>query len=352
MIAPSCTSTILDDAHAPGLVPEPDVVASGSDVGDAQPLVVIDLVIAIVLALVATPGLLSGRRQLQRHDRVEREIPEPHALAVGGERPRTATKHKPEKPGRQERRDDALPFDPPGGTRKARIHIFAASRRTTAGSSRIEPMMTSAPASLKSGLGKLARRMGRAGKSDHARPGRAPRRDAARCVLDHDAAVGRLAERLGGEQVEIGRRLAVGDLDGAEHVVAEQRGEPGHLERQPQPFGRVTTTPRIADRARSIASRDAFDRLELAPEAARDRRDRTARNAGRSSAGSGPPSSRLGGQRRCVGEESWRIPAEGECDEDRLVHRHRCGPSAAITSRTASRGRAPRNRPTRRRNRR
>src|SRR5262249_49886824 len=75
---------VLHDTGAAGLVLEADVVASRGDAGDAQPLVVIDLVVAIVLALVAAPGLLPGRRQLQRHDGIPREIPEPRGL-VGGQ---------------------------------------------------------------------------------------------------------------------------------------------------------------------------------------------------------------------------------------------------------------------------
>src|SRR5262249_58029125 len=58
------------------------VVAAGGDAGDAQALVVVDLAVAVVLALVRTPFLFAGRRQVELLHGVGRQVPEPDAFAL------------------------------------------------------------------------------------------------------------------------------------------------------------------------------------------------------------------------------------------------------------------------------
>src|SRR5437588_5406962 len=52
---------IPHDAEAAALVREPYIVASGSDAGNPQALIVVDRSIPIVLALIGTPLVFSGR---------------------------------------------------------------------------------------------------------------------------------------------------------------------------------------------------------------------------------------------------------------------------------------------------
>src|SRR3954451_4904602 len=73
---------IPDNADGPDPVRKLDIVAAGLDAGDPQPLVVVNGSVTIVLALVGTPGVLSRWRHLQTGDRVQGEIPEPHASAI------------------------------------------------------------------------------------------------------------------------------------------------------------------------------------------------------------------------------------------------------------------------------
>src|SRR3954471_19104666 len=76
----------LDVAHdaLPRIgIADPGVVAAGLDAGDAQPLVVVDLLVFVVQALVRPPLGLSGRGELEAGDRLRRQIPEPNTLAFG-----------------------------------------------------------------------------------------------------------------------------------------------------------------------------------------------------------------------------------------------------------------------------
>src|SRR5215470_10554087 len=56
---------VAHDALAAAHVGELDIVAAGLDAGDAQALVVIDLAVAVILALVGAPFVLAGRRQVK-----------------------------------------------------------------------------------------------------------------------------------------------------------------------------------------------------------------------------------------------------------------------------------------------
>src|SRR3954471_10393867 len=64
-------------------IADPGVVAAGLDAGDAQPLVVVALLVLVVQALVRPPLGLPGRRELEPGDRLRRQIPEPNTLAFG-----------------------------------------------------------------------------------------------------------------------------------------------------------------------------------------------------------------------------------------------------------------------------
>ena len=65
--------------------------------------------------------------------------------------------------------------------------------------------------------------MAAAAKTDDWHAGRDRGFDARNTVLDHNAVSRCFAETLGSEQEQIGRWLAVSDLDGAEHVRIEKR---------------------------------------------------------------------------------------------------------------------------------
>src|SRR5262249_51540772 len=52
------------------------------DAADAQAFVVIDLAVTIVLALVGTPLVLAGGRQIKLLHRVRRQVPEADAAAI------------------------------------------------------------------------------------------------------------------------------------------------------------------------------------------------------------------------------------------------------------------------------
>src|SRR5262249_42858119 len=73
---------IAHDALAAAHVGELDVVAPRLDAADAQAFVVIDLAVTIVLALVGTPLVLAGGRQIKLLHRVRRQVPEADAAAI------------------------------------------------------------------------------------------------------------------------------------------------------------------------------------------------------------------------------------------------------------------------------
>src|SRR4051812_47605041 len=79
---------VAHDAGASAVVGKLHVVAAGRNAGDAQALVVVDLAVAIVLALVRTPLLLTGRRQVELLHRVGCQVPEPDAFVLCGRRSR------------------------------------------------------------------------------------------------------------------------------------------------------------------------------------------------------------------------------------------------------------------------
>ena len=58
------------------------IIASGLDPGDAQALVVIDLLVPVVQGQVRAPGVFAGGRKLETGDRRRRQVPEPDALAL------------------------------------------------------------------------------------------------------------------------------------------------------------------------------------------------------------------------------------------------------------------------------
>src|SRR5690242_4746812 len=64
------------DAGAAARIGKLDIIETGLDSGDAQALVVVDFAVAVILALVRTPFLPSGERQVELLHRVGGEIPE------------------------------------------------------------------------------------------------------------------------------------------------------------------------------------------------------------------------------------------------------------------------------------
>jgi len=76
-----------------------------------------------------------------------------------------------------------------------------------------------------------------AGESDNGHAGCPGGFDAEDGILDHDAACRLHPETLRRQKKEIRRGLSVGDLDRAEDVVPEQRGQAGDLQRKHQAVG-------------------------------------------------------------------------------------------------------------------
>src|SRR5207245_11237532 len=72
-------------AGPPALVDEFDVVDTGGGVGDFQPLVMIDRMIAVVVGLIAAPLVLARRRKLQRSNSVSGQVPELGVLCRGAQ---------------------------------------------------------------------------------------------------------------------------------------------------------------------------------------------------------------------------------------------------------------------------
>src|SRR5437763_6169674 len=67
---------IRDDAGPSALVDKFDVVDTGRGVGNLQPLVMIDRMIAIVIGLIAAPLILAGWRKLRRRSGIGGQVPE------------------------------------------------------------------------------------------------------------------------------------------------------------------------------------------------------------------------------------------------------------------------------------
>src|SRR5581483_5888790 len=75
---------IFHEADAAGLVGELYVVASWRDPDNAHPLVVVDGLVVVVLALVRAPSVLPRGRKLQAGQRVGGQIPQAHAAPLRG----------------------------------------------------------------------------------------------------------------------------------------------------------------------------------------------------------------------------------------------------------------------------
>src|SRR5436305_4689603 len=58
------------------------IVPPGLDTGDAQALVMIDLLVPIIQGLVGSPTILAGGRKLKIRDRCGGQVPEPDAFAL------------------------------------------------------------------------------------------------------------------------------------------------------------------------------------------------------------------------------------------------------------------------------
>src|SRR6185437_4664801 len=112
----------------------------------------------------------------------------------------------------------------------------------------------------------LRRGVARAGKTDRGHPGGPCRADAERRILDDNAVARRNAEARGREQEQVRRRFALRHLLRGEDSIAEQRREPGNLERQGDALALRGRGDAAWLRQRSNRLARAGDRLEAAPQ--------------------------------------------------------------------------------------
>src|SRR5439155_4377953 len=82
-------------------------------------------------------------------------------------------------------------------------------------------------------------------------------------VLQDRAVTGRDAHPSGGVQEQVGRRLAVGDLGGAEHAPREPLVEASQLELEAKPLGWAARRDAHGGIDRGERLADAVNRLEL-----------------------------------------------------------------------------------------
>ena len=80
---PALTSTPVHRAASAGLVGEPDIVATGRDTVDTQPLVEIDAAVRVIAALIGTPLCRAGRRHVEMRDGLAGQVPESRGAGVG-----------------------------------------------------------------------------------------------------------------------------------------------------------------------------------------------------------------------------------------------------------------------------